>query len=136
MNNKKVMVFGTFDIIHEGHMDFFEKAKQCGDYLIVVVGRDKTVLKIKKKLPKNKQEIRVENLKKLKIIDKVVLGNVGDKYAIIQKYTPEIICIGYDQKSYNIGLRKNLIEKKLEKIKVIKFRKGYLPHIYKSSFIT
>ena len=33
---KKVIVFGSFDYIHPGHLNFFEQAKSYGDYLIVV----------------------------------------------------------------------------------------------------
>ena len=40
---KKVLVFGTFDGLHEGHKDFLRQAKQYGDHLTVVVGRDSTV---------------------------------------------------------------------------------------------
>ena len=46
----KVMVFGTFDYLHEGHKDFFRQAKQYGDELVVVVARDETVKQIKGKL--------------------------------------------------------------------------------------
>ena len=45
---KKVMVFGTFDGLHEGHLDFFRQAREYGDYLIVAVARDVNVKKIKK----------------------------------------------------------------------------------------
>lgn len=47
--SKKVMVFGTFDIFHKGHEFYFSKAKEYGEELIVIVARDETVLKIKKK---------------------------------------------------------------------------------------
>ena len=37
---KKVMVFGTFDILHEGHINMFEQAKQYGDFLETLFVRD------------------------------------------------------------------------------------------------
>ena len=46
---KKVILFGTFDIFHKGHKNFLEQAQEFGDYLIVVIARDKTVKKIKGK---------------------------------------------------------------------------------------
>jgi len=41
IKKKKVMVFGTFDIFHPGHRSFLNQAKKYGNYLIVVVARDK-----------------------------------------------------------------------------------------------
>ena len=42
---KRVLIFGTFDGIHEGHLNLFKQAKKYGDYLIVVVGRDENIKK-------------------------------------------------------------------------------------------
>ena len=44
------MVFGAFDCLHPGHLDFFKQAKKYGDYLIVSVGTDKNVKKIQKRV--------------------------------------------------------------------------------------
>lgn len=121
------MVFGTFDVIHKGHENFFKQARKHGDYLIAVVARNKTVLKVKSRLPRNKEKIRLNNLKKIKLIDKVVLGNIKDKYAVIKKLKPDIICLGYDQKAFT-GKLKNL------GINIIRLR-PYKPKIYKSSKI-
>ena len=43
---KSVLVFGAFDGLHPGHLDFFLQAKKFGDHLIVSVGTDKNVEKI------------------------------------------------------------------------------------------
>ena len=96
----KVMVFGTFDIFHPGHRSFLKQAKKLGDYLIVVVARDKTVEITKKQKPINKEAIRVKIIKDSRLADKVILGGTGDKYAVIKKYRPDIICLGYDQKYF------------------------------------
>ena len=47
------MVFGAFDGLHPGHLDFFRQAKEYGDTLVVSVGTDKNVEKIKGKKPQN-----------------------------------------------------------------------------------
>ena len=44
---KKVLIFGTFDIVHMGHLHIFKKAKEYGEVLIVSLARDKNVEKIK-----------------------------------------------------------------------------------------
>ena len=51
---RKIIVFGTFDILHKGHLNLFKQAKQHGDYLMAVIARDKNVKKAKGKFPKNK----------------------------------------------------------------------------------
>lgn len=125
----KVMVFGTFDILHPGHLNFFKQAKKHGDYLIVVVARDKTVVEAKGRLPRNPENVRLNNLKNAKIADKVVLGRAGDKYEIIRKLKPNRICLGYDQKFFIEKLHEGFPQ-----IKIVRL-KPYKPEIYKSSFI-
>ncbi len=127
----KAMVFGTFDILHPGHLNFFKQVKKCGDYLIAVVARDRTVLEVKGKLPRNNEKIRLNNVKKIKLVDQAVLGNIKNKYAKIKKLKPAVICLGYDQKIFTEGL-KNKIKDFGLKTKII-ILKPYKPEIYKSS---
>lgn len=117
------MVFGTFDILHKGHLNLFEQAKKYGDYLIVVVARDKTVRKIKGKPPRNNEEKRLKAVRKY--ADKAVLGYIKDKYKVIKNFKPDIICLGYDQKASLKDLRKFKLQ--------IKRLKSYKPNQYKSS---
>ena len=116
---KKVMVFGTFDILHKGHLSLFSQARKYGDYLIAVVARDKTVVKVKGRLPRNNEKKRLKEVSKH--VDKAVLGYIYDKHKVISKYKPNVICLGYDQDS--IGLKK------------FKRLKAYKAHKYKSSKI-
>ncbi|MBW2982037.1 adenylyltransferase/cytidyltransferase family protein [Candidatus Woesearchaeota archaeon] len=127
------MVFGTFDILHKGHLNFFKQAKKHGDYLIAVVGRDKTVKKIKGKNPRNKEVKRLINVVLSKTVDLAVLGYNKDPYRIIGEYKPNVICLGYDQNSYTGKLKEELKKRKL-RAKIIRL-KPYKEHIYKSSKI-
>ncbi|TKJ17197.1 FAD synthase [Candidatus Woesearchaeota archaeon B3_Woes] len=120
---KKVMIFGTFDILHKGHLNFFEQAKKYGDYLILVVARDKTVKKIKGRLPMNNEKKRLETVRKY--ADKTVLGCIKDRYNVIRKFKPDLICLGYDQEASLKDLKKFEIS--------IKRLRAYEPHKYKSS---
>lgn len=129
---KKVMVFGTFDIFHKGHKNFLKQAKKHGDYLIVVIARDKTVLKIKNNLPKNTEKVRLNNINKTNIADMVVLGNQNNKLGKISEYKPDIICLGYDQNSFNKNLETDLLLLGLKNTKVIRLN-PFKPEIYKSS---
>jgi FAD synthetase len=129
---KKVLVFGTFDIFHKGHESFLRKSRRHGDFLVVVVARDKTVKKIKGKLPKNKEKVRLDNVKKSGLADSVILGNLGDKYVVIEEIKPDVICLGYDQIAYVDKLKEKLIAFGFKNAK-IKRLKPFKPDIYKSS---
>lgn len=130
----KVMVFGTFDILHPGHKYFLNKAKKYGDYLIIVVARDLTVKNVKGRFPRNMEQRRMENLKKLGIADEVVMGRIGeDKLAIIVEHKPDIICLGYDQNAFAENLYKNLKEKGLL-VDIVRLN-PHKKHIYKSSIL-
>jgi cytidyltransferase-like protein len=128
---RKVMVFGTFDILHKGHLNFFRQAKKHGDYLIAVVARDKNVRKIKKKKPRNNEFVRLLNVALVKTVNIAALGSLKDPYKIIEEKKPNIICLGYDQNSYSDKLEEKLKKRKL-KTKVIRL-KPYKAYKYKSS---
>src|SRR3989344_5467345 len=110
----KIMVFGTFDYLHEGHKDFFRQAREYGDELVVVVARDNTVKQIKGKLPDHDEETRLMRVSENSFVDKAILGNPGDKYKVIEKEKPDVLCFGYDQKSFNINIEKELEKRKLK----------------------
>ena len=128
---KEVITFGTFDYFHPGHASYLKQAKKLGDYLIVVVARDKTVEKVKGKKPRKNEQKRLKIIKESGLAEKVILGNLKDKYAVIRKYKPEIIALGYDQKSFSQGLEEKLRKFKL-KAKIVRL-KAYKPKIFKSS---
>ena len=130
---RKVMVFGTFDGIHEGHLDFFRQAKKYGDYLVAVVAKDKNVEKIKGKLPIRDENERLDDLKGCKLIDEAKLGYEDNPYKIIEEVMPNVICLGYDQKSFNAGLEGKLKELGLN-IEIYTL-KSYKPDKFKSSII-
>lgn len=130
----KVLVFGTFDGLHEGHKDFFRQAKEYGDYLIVVVGRDSTVLKVKKRLPKFNENDRLEAVQKADFVDYARLGNEGiSPYKVIEDIKPNVICLGYDQTHFTEKLEEKIKEMGL-KIE-IKRLKAYKPEQFHSSLL-
>lgn len=131
---KKVLVFGTFDGLHPGHINFFEQAKKLGDYLVVVVGRDVTVNKIKGRFPKRSELLRLKAVQQCQLVNEAMLGNIGDPYEIIKKIKPDIIALGYDQNSFSAGLPE-YIKKEDLKIEIVRL-KPYKPETYKSSLST
>lgn len=125
------MVFGTFDIFHKGHRSYLKQAKRMGNYLIVVIARDKTVLKVKGQEAFNNEQKRLKFLSDTGLADEVILGSLKDKYTAIKKYAPGIIALGYDQKTDMVVLKNKLKEFKI-KSKIVRL-KAYKPEIYKSS---
>lgn len=128
---RKVMAFGTFDIFHPGHINYLKQAKKQGNYLIVVVARDQTVLKIKKEKSLNDEQIRLNTVKNSQLAEKVILGSLNDKYLVIEKYKPDVVALGYDQE-VNLSELKEKIRKFKLKTRIIRL-KSYKPNIYKSS---
>jgi len=104
---KTVMCFGTFDVLHLGHLDYFTQAKRYGDYLIVVIARDKTKDDQKKKTIFNEQE-RLELVRQLTIVDEAVLGYPDDHLRIILEKKPNVLCLGYDQQVVEKNLKEKL----------------------------
>ncbi len=129
---KKVLVFGSFDILHKGHEYYLTTAKQKGDYLIVVLARDETILRLKNKKPINNEHVRLENLKKLAIADKIILGDLIDPYTCLSE-KPDVICLGYDQTFFVDKLEKELKKRNLE-TEIVRLS-AFQPEKYKSSLL-
>ncbi|MCK4745158.1 adenylyltransferase/cytidyltransferase family protein [Candidatus Parcubacteria bacterium] len=132
ITHNKIMVFGTFDVFHKGHKNFLGQARKFGDYLIVVIARDKNVKKIKGEFSQNSEQERLVEIKRSRLASEAVLGSILDKYKIIKKYRPDIICLGYDQKIIIKQLKEKLKEFNLLNTKVIRL-KAYQTKKYKSS---
>ena len=125
----KVICFGTFDILHPGHMNFLQQAKMLGYELTVVIARDINVYKFKNKNPKDPESVRLLKLRKLDIVDQAILGDKQDIYKVIHQQKPDIIALGYDQRA-DIETLKN----KFPNIKIQRLT-SYKPHIFKTSIL-
>lgn len=130
---KRVLVFGTFDGLHAGHINFFEQAKKLGDQLIVVVARDVTVNEVKASFPRRSELLRLRAVKQCKLVDEAALGNIGDPYLIVKKIQPDVIALGYDQKAFTDGLEKLSVAGGV-KAQIVRL-KPFLPEKYHSVII-
>ena len=141
----KIMVFGTFDGLHPGHLNFFQQAKKLvppkdgqskkslKSFLIVSIARDRNVFKIKKRFPVLNEQKRKNLVKKCKLVDKVVLAGVKNHLPHIIKERPEIIALGYDQRAYVKNLKKDLRGRGLS-VKIVRLQ-PYKEGIYKNSLL-
>ncbi|MFH1071921.1 MAG: adenylyltransferase/cytidyltransferase family protein [Nanoarchaeota archaeon] len=128
---KTVMVFGSFDVLHPGHLNLFRQAKKLGGELIVVIARDTTIEQIKKKKPVFPEKTRKQNLLSSLYSSRVVLGNKKNKHQVILQYKPDVIALGYDQTHFVQGLRELIQQNKLHTT-IIRL-KPYRKDIYKST---
>lgn len=95
---KRVITYGTFDVLHYGHINLLKRAKALGDYLIVVLSSDE-FNKIKNKTSYYTYEQRKMILEACRYVDLVVPENNWEqKRDDIQKYQADIFVIGDDWK--------------------------------------
>ena len=83
---KKVITYGTFDLLHIGHINFLRRAKALGDYLVVAVSTD-NFNKIKGKKTIIPYEERGEIVKSLKFVDEIIPEKTGNKRLMILNHT-------------------------------------------------
>lgn len=128
---KKVLVFGTFDGIHDGHRNFFSQAKEYGDHLVVVVSRDETVESVCGEHPKHDEVSRVADLLLEDDVDDVVMGFLDDKERVLAENKPDTIVLGFTQASYEEDLKQIMKEYGIDVTIVI--AESYLEDEYKPS---
>ncbi|ADQ04953.1 glycerol-3-phosphate cytidylyltransferase [Caldicellulosiruptor owensensis OL] len=93
---KKVITYGTFDLLHYGHLLFLKRAKSLGDYLIVGLSTDE-FNEVKGKKSYFKFEQRKEFLQAIKYVDLIIPENSWEqKVDDIIKYKIDIFVIGED----------------------------------------
>lgn len=94
-----VITFGTFDLLHIGHINMLNKCKKYGDKLIVGVSSDELNHEKKSRCPVFKEEDRIEIIKNIKCVDEVFLEESLElKEEYIEKYDADIFIIGDDWK--------------------------------------
>lgn len=94
---KKVITYGTYDLLHQGHVNLLKRAKALGDYLIVGVTNDSFDRERGKLNVRNNVLERVEAVRATGFADKIIIEDyVGQKIDDIQKYDVDIFAIGSD----------------------------------------
>ena len=92
-----VITYGTYDLLHQGHINLLRRAKALGDYLIVGVTNDSFDRERGKLNVRNNVLERVEAVKATGLADKIIIEDyVGQKIDDIQKYDVDIFAIGSD----------------------------------------
>ena len=93
---KKVITYGTFDLLHAGHINILRRAKDLGDYLIVAVSSDEFNA-IKGKKAYHSFEDRKLILEAIKYVDEVIPEESWDqKISDVQKHNIDTFVMGHD----------------------------------------
>lgn len=94
----RVLAFGTFDPLHEGHKYFFAKARALGNHLTIVVARDSYIRVVKHREPHNREEERLSAVNRQEHVNTVLLGDTDPySYALLRKLDFDVLALGYDQ---------------------------------------
>lgn len=129
---KRVVVFGIFDGVHDGHRDLFHQAKEYGDELTVIVGRDSAAMTWKQKKPRFSEQERMTLLRKEPYVASAILGDEEQStYEVLEELKPDVICVGYDQEDLHTDLL-SWMEKKGWDTKIIRLE-PYKPEIFHNS---
>ena len=93
---KRVLTYGTFDLLHYGHIRLLKRAKALGDYLIVALSTDEFNAQKGKKAYHN-YETRKKMLEAIRYVDLVIPEECWEqKISAVQKYDVEIVVMGSD----------------------------------------
>ncbi|AOS99759.1 glycerol-3-phosphate cytidylyltransferase [Exiguobacterium sp. U13-1] len=95
---KKVITYGTFDLLHWGHINILKRAKEMGDYLIVAISTDE-FNRLKHKQSYHNFENRKMILEAIRYVDEVIPENSWDqKVEDVQKHDVDLFVMGDDWK--------------------------------------
>ena len=93
----RVITFGTFDLLHQGHLHILRRARALGNYLIVGISTDKLNYEKKKQYPVISESNRIDLVSELKCVNEVFLEESLElKRHYIKKYKADILVMGDD----------------------------------------
>jgi rfaE bifunctional protein nucleotidyltransferase chain/domain len=122
---KVVFTNGCFDLLHLGHVDYLEKARNLGDRLVVGLNSDSSVGRFKGPgRPLQDQNSRARVLAALQFVDLVVFFNEDTPLELISKLVPNILVKGSDYLAENI-VGADVVKKNGGVVKTIDFVPGY-----------
>ncbi|MDD5041100.1 MAG: adenylyltransferase/cytidyltransferase family protein [Candidatus Peribacteraceae bacterium] len=92
----RVLIFGTFDRLHPGHLFVLAEAGKRGA-LAIIVARDVTVQRHKNRLPVHTEDERRTAVSRAAPSARVLLGDKDDYLRPVRENVPDLILLGYDQ---------------------------------------
>jgi D-glycero-beta-D-manno-heptose 1-phosphate adenylyltransferase len=122
---KVVFTNGCFDLLHLGHVDYLEKARNLGDRLVIGLNTDDSVSRFKgPERPLQDQQSRARILAALQFVDAVVFFNEDTPLHLISDLLPNVLVKGSDYLAENI-VGADVVKKAGGKVETIDFVPGY-----------
>ncbi len=138
MRGKRVLAAGKFDILHLGHIWYLEQAKELAGEdgeLVVVIARDKTIVRERGAPPVFPAEQRRKIVESLRFVDRAIIGiDTDDHTKIVSEIKPDIIALGYDQYTDTAALEAHFSSKSLE-TKIVRLAKRVADGLCSSTLI-
>lgn len=132
---RRVLVFGTFDLFHPGHVSFLKQARRQGDELVVAVARDHVVEWVKGRAPVESERLRARHVRASGLADRVVLARHDPlrRFEFIRRLKPAVLCLGYDQTVFTEHLAAELRRRGIA-CRIVRL-KPFQPRRFKSSVL-
>lgn len=122
---KVVFTNGCFDIVHLGHVDYLEKARNLGDHLVVGLNTDSSVSRFKgPNRPVQDETSRARLLASFQFVDLVVLFNEDTPKDLISSLVPDVLVKGSDYLAENI-VGADVVQGAGGKVTTLDFVPGY-----------
>lgn len=122
---KIVFTNGCFDILHIGHVDYMERARSLGDFLVVGLNTDASVSRLKgPNRPVQKESSRARVMASLEFVDAVILFDEPTPFELISAILPDILVKG-DDYSVETIVGADVVIANGGKVETIPLVKGY-----------
>ena len=124
MDSKKVViVFGSFDGLHDGHRYFLREARKLGDRLIAVVAQDAYIQEYKGRDPRLSLQERIDALEADGFVDEAVPGDaIQNSWEVLNSLRPQVVALGYDQAALSKALKKKTFDPSTEIVQIPAFK--------------
>ena len=123
LSRPKVVVAGSFELLHPGHIELLRRAWELGR-VHVIVARDASVEKFKGRPPLVPEKQRLQVISAVKYVSKAVLGSDKDVIEPLKTLKPDIVLLGPDQWVDETWLAKRLEEEGIP-AKIIRLEKRF-----------
>lgn len=123
LSRPKVVVAGSFELLHPGHIELLKRAWELGR-VYVIVARDANVEKFKGRPPLVPEKQRLQVVSAVRYVSKAVLGSDRDVVEPLKALKPDIILLGPDQWVDEAWLEKRLEEERIP-AKIVRLKKKF-----------